>query len=275
MQLTIEQLKEIALKVYKEVHPLLGTTKAGEKLEQGAGGDISMHIDVVAENTIIEALQEINADVLLISEEIGEKYLGTQTTIKETKAKVIVDPVDGSTNSERGIPFSCISIAYAEGDRFQDITKAVIIDLSSQDLFWAEKEKGAFLNGKTINVSERDLSDECILEVDFYLYNMLKQFKKYRSIIRNMYRLRILGSIALTFCLIAKGSVDAYLDLRKGTRLVDIAAGYLILKEAGGCFFNTKGEDIDEMLFTKEKISIACSNAKLEPFMKEELKKLY
>jgi fructose-1,6-bisphosphatase/inositol monophosphatase family enzyme len=273
-EITIDLMKSIAKKVYAKTNPLLGTTEAGKKLERGAGGDISMHIDRIAENTIIESLQKANANVLLISEEIGKKYIGDRQKIEQKKAKLIVDPIDGSTNSERGIPFSCVSIAYAEGDKFNDIIKAVIIDLKSKELFWAEKGNGAFLNDKKIYVSERGVSENCILEVDFYLFNMVRQFKKYKSIISKMYRLRILGSIALTFCYIAQGSVDGYLDLRKGTRLVDIAAGYLILKEAGGNMFTTKGEDIDGMLFTEKKISIGCSNGKLESFVKEELKKL-
>jgi len=273
-KITIDLMKSIAKNVYAKTNPLLGTTEAGRKLKRGAGGDISMHIDHVAENSIIESLQKANVNVLLISEEIGKKYIGDREKIEQKKAKLIVDPVDGSTNSERGIPFSCVSIAYAEGDKFNDIIMAVIIDLKSKELFWAEKGNGAFLNDKEIFVSERGVSENCILEVDFYLYNMIRQFKKYKSILRKMYRLRILGSIALTFCYIAQGSVDGYLDLRKGTRLVDIAAGYLILKEAGGSMFTTKGEDIDGMFFTEKKISIACSNGKLEPFVKEELKKL-
>jgi fructose-1,6-bisphosphatase/inositol monophosphatase family enzyme len=273
-EITIDLMKRIAKNVYAKTNPLLGTAEAGKKLERGAGGDISMHIDRIAENTIIESLKKADVNVLLISEEIGKKYIGNQEKIEQKKAKLIVDPVDGSTNSERGIPFSCVSIAYAEGDQFNDIIKAVIIDLKSKDLFWAEKGRGAFLNDTEIYVSERDVSENCILEVDFYIYTMIRQFKKYKSILRKMYRLRILGSIALTFCYIAMGAIDGYLDLRKGTRLVDIAAGYLILKEAGGSMFKTNGDDIDGMLFTEKKISIACSNAKLEPFLKDELKKL-
>ena len=72
MEITLDLLKSIALKVYKEINPLLGTKEAAKKLERGAGGDISMHIDVLAENTIINRLKKSNVNVLFISEEIGE-----------------------------------------------------------------------------------------------------------------------------------------------------------------------------------------------------------
>lgn len=118
---TIEFLKEILLKVSKKVSVLVGTEKGAEKIERGAGGDISMHLDLVAENTIIEELEESGMDILLVTEEAGEKYIGNKEKVKETQRKLIVDPVDGSTNCSRGIPFYSVSVAYAEGSTLRDI----------------------------------------------------------------------------------------------------------------------------------------------------------
>ena len=121
MEVTIEFLKQLGLKVFEDVNPLLGTKVAGRKLERGAGGDISMHIDIIAEEIVIKTLEQAGLDLLLISEEVGEKFIGNKEKAIQNQQKVIVDPVDGSNNSIRGIPFSCVSIAYAVGNSLDDI----------------------------------------------------------------------------------------------------------------------------------------------------------
>ena len=136
MEITIELLKSIALTVYKRINPLLGTKEAAEKLQKGAGGDISMYIDVLAENIIIDLLNENNVNLLLISEEIGEKNIGNQKLIEKNRYKLIVDPIDGSNNAVRGIPYSSVSIAYAKGDEIKDIEMGVVLNLNTGDLFW-------------------------------------------------------------------------------------------------------------------------------------------
>ena len=146
MSISIDFLKDVALNVYKKVNPLLGRAEAAAKRGRGAGGDMSMEIDIIAEKIIINALKQRNVNLLLISEEIGEIYIGDKAIAKESQQKLIVDPIDGSTNSIRGIPFCCISIAYAEGNQLDDIEKAVVLDLTTKDIYWAEKGKGAYFN---------------------------------------------------------------------------------------------------------------------------------
>jgi myo-inositol-1(or 4)-monophosphatase len=72
MELSIDLLKQIAINVYDAIHPLLGTKEAAEKAQRGAGGDISMQIDLIAENIVIDTLENANVNLLLISEELGE-----------------------------------------------------------------------------------------------------------------------------------------------------------------------------------------------------------
>jgi myo-inositol-1(or 4)-monophosphatase len=276
-KITIDFLKKIALEVYENVSPLIGTEEGAKKLERGAGGDISMEIDTVAENTVIEILENHGIDILLLSEEIGEKYIGDTSLIETTERKLIVDPIDGSTNSSRGIPFYSVSIAYAEGNTLEDIKFAVILDLSTKDLYWAEKEKGAFYNDHTIKTSKRGLDDQLIFEIDFYLWNLRKKLKDYRSIFQKLYRIRVMGSIALSLCQVAKGALDGYLDFRKGIRLVDMAAGYLIVKEAGGAIFTVKGEPLTHDLSMELLLPlVVCnSNSELKTFLIKELEKLH
>ncbi|MBD3214306.1 MAG: hypothetical protein GF311_16975 [Candidatus Lokiarchaeota archaeon] len=273
-EMTIEILKEMALKVYENVSHLIGTAEGARKIEKGAGGDISMHIDIVAENTIVNIIERDELNVLLLSEEIGKKYFGNKQIVENTKAKIIVDPIDGSTNSSRDIPFYSVSIAYAEGEKIDNIKMAVILDLTNKDIYWAIKNKGAYFNDKKIHISNRQLGDQLIFEVDFNLWNLRRKLKKYSSILRKIYRIRVMGSIALSFCLLAKGSIDGYIDFRRGTRLVDIAASYLILKEAGGKIYSIKGEDLDFELSMDIHLPLVASNSNLESFLKSELIKI-
>ena len=143
MELSIDFLKQIAFDVYDAVHPLLGTKEAAKKSERGAGGDITMYLDTVAETAIIESLEMQNVDLLLISEEIGEKYIGDEERAKKNKAKLIIDPLDGSNNAVRGVPYSSVSIAFAIGNRIDDISKGVVLNLNTKDIYWAEKLKNS------------------------------------------------------------------------------------------------------------------------------------
>lgn len=252
----------------------MGTDKASEKLERGAGGDISMHLDLVAEDVIIKKLRECSLDLLLISEESGEIYIGDKDKATNNKIKLIVDPIDGSENAVRGIPYSSVSIALAIGERMCDIEKAVVLDLSSKDSFWAEKEKGAYLNNKKIAVSSVHVFQERIVEIDISPRNLKEYLVTYNSLLSKFLKIRILGSTALTLCQLARGSMDAFINLRESNRIVDVAAGILILKEAGGKIFSLDGTDIEEKLSINTRFPFIASNAKLENFFKKELEKI-
>jgi len=274
MTLDMDFLKDMVLEVYEHVKDLIGTKEGQKKLNRGAGGDISMHIDIVAEKVVIDYLKRHNINTLLISEEIGELYLGEEAKAKEEQLKIIVDPIDGSNNSSRGIPFCSISIAVAKGNQLDDIKKALVLDLTTQDIYWAEKGKGAYVNECPISVSENDWSDSLIFEIDFDLGSLKMALTQYTSILKKIYRVRMMGSNALSFCLIAKGALDGFIDFRKTNRLMDIAAGYLLIKEAGGHMFSRNGTELDIHLELNANFPLVASNAKLEPFLKKELKKI-
>ena len=273
MDVSIDFLKQMALNVYDKVHPLIGTEEAVKKYERGAGGDVSMNIDIVAEKAIIETIERSNIDLLLISEEIGEKYIGDKDNAIKNQYKLIVDPIDGSNNAVRGVPFSSISIALAIGTKISDIEKAVIIDLTTRDLYWAERGQGAYLNGDEITVSDRD-KRELIFEIDYRLRNLTDTLNKYKWIIGKSYRIRTMGSCALSLCLVAKGSMDAFINFKGIIRLVDVAAGILIVKEAGGKVFTFEGKELEGQLSINTRFAFIASNEKLEPYFKKELEKI-
>jgi fructose-1,6-bisphosphatase/inositol monophosphatase family enzyme len=271
MELSIDFLKQIAFNVYDVVNPLIGTKEAAKKTKRGAGGDMTMYLDIVAETAIIESLEKINVDLLLISEEIGEKYIGDEEKAKKNQVKLIVDPLDGSNNAVRGVPYSSVSIAYAVGTRVSDISKAVVLNLNTKDIYWAEKGKGAYLNDSKIYVSELDISQKCFFELNLPMRNLMENIQKLGSIIRRFYRIRILGSSALTLCQIASGSIETFINLRKSNRLVDVAAGMLIVKEAAGKVFSLEGTEIDRELSVNVRFPFIACNYKLELFIKKEL----
>ena len=275
MELSINLLKTIALNVYDGIHPILGSKKAAEKAQRGAGGDISMQIDLIAEKIVVNTLENEKVNLLLISEELGEQYIGNKEKAIKSQNVLIIDPVDGSNNAVRGIPYCSISIAYAIGKSIKDIRKAVVLDLVSKDIFWAVKGEGAYLNDKKIRVSNLDLSDNCFFELNLPKNNAFTSIERLKPIIERFYRIRILGSSALTLCQVAKGSMEAFINLRETNRLVDVAAGLLILKEANGRFFSLDGSEIDQRLSIDLKFPFVACNAKLEPFLRSELSTYY
>ena len=272
MELTIEFLKLIAINVFDVVNPLLGTKEAAKKSKRGAGGDISMNIDIAAENIIIETLEEANVDILLISEEVGEKFIGDKEKAKENQSVLIVDPIDGSNNAVRGIPYCSVSIAYAIGTKTSEIKKAIVINLNTKDIYWAERGRGAYKNERRIHVSDLGISQKCFFELNLPKENFMKTLQDLNPLIGKFYRMRILGSSALTLCQVASGGIEVFINLRKSNRLVDVAAGMLILKEAEGRFFLIDGSDIDYPLSINVRFPFIACNTKLESFLKNEFR---
>lgn len=271
MELSIDLLKQISINVYNSVNPLIGTMEGARRTKRGAGGDLSMKIDLVAEKVIVDTLKKADVDLLLISEELGEEYIGVEEKAKDSQNILIIDPLDGSNNAARGIPYCSVSIAYAIGNRVSDIKKAVVLNLITKDIYWAEKSKGAYINDIPIHVSDLDNSQKCFFELNLSMKNLMENLQKLTPLIKKFYRIRILGSSALTLCQIANGSMEAFINLRDSNRLVDVAAGMLILKEAGGDIFSLNGDNIDVDLSINAKFPFVACNAKLTPFLKGEL----
>ena len=273
MSITIDDLKEIGIAVYEKIHPILGTESAAKTSTRGAGGDITMYIDKLAENTIMDRIRHFGANLLFISEEVGEIYIGNQEEAIQNKQVLIVDPIDGSNNSVRGIPYCSVSIAYAEGVYMRDIIKAVIVNLYTKDIYWAERGVGAFMNDHQIFVSALGTSDKPFFEINIAPHNIKKNLELLDPVISKFHRIRILGSTALSLCQIASGSMEVFINLRKSNRLVDTAAGYLILREAGGKIFSFDGTEIDLELGIDKHFSFIACNPNMEPFIRKYLVK--
>ena len=203
-----------------------------EKLQVSVKGpsDYVSNADKKAEKIIIAELEKAKKKFSILSEEIGSK-------LKNDKDNVwIVDPIDGTSNFLHGIPHFAISIALKSDN---EIVSGVIYDPIKDEMFYAEKNNGSYLNNKSIRVSKRKNLNEALFATGGN-ENLNKSLTTRRS-----------GSAALDMAYVAAGRFDGY--FQKNLNLWDVAAGIIIAKEAGA-YVN----DID--LNKKDKIKVIASN---------------
>ena len=182
-----------------------------ENLQVSAKGpkDFVTNSDKKVEQVLIKELSKKKYSI--ISEEAG-------TIIRENNKDFwIIDPIDGTTNFLHGIPHFCISIAYACNN---EILSGVIFDPIKNEIFYGEKNGGAFFNNQRIRVSKKNKFNECLFG---------SNLESIKNIELNM---RISGSAALDLAYVAAGRLDGF--FQKKLNIWDIAAGIIILEEAGG-----------------------------------------
>ena len=184
-----------------------------EKLQVSKKGpsDFVTNSDLKTEKIIIEELSKARPDYSIISEETGIKVN------KDKKNTWIIDPIDGTVNFLHGIPHFSTSIALKNGN---EIISGLIFDPIKNEMFYAEKNNGAYLNNKRIRVSKKINIEECLFATS----------GKNEKQIDFSYRKS--GSAALDMAYVACGRYDGY--FQKNLHLWDIAAGIIIVKEAGG-----------------------------------------
>ena len=190
-----------------------------EKLQVSVKGpsDFVSSADIKAEKIIIEELKKARPNYSIISEEDGSK------TNEDNRNVWIIDPIDGTNNFLHGIPHFAISIALKSKD---EIVCGVIYDPIKDEMFYAEKNNGAYFNNHRIKVSKRKKFDDCIFAMGGNDEEALKDKAITNQSIRKS------GSAALDMAYVAAGRYDGY--FQKNLKLWDIAAGIIIVKEAGG-----------------------------------------
>jgi myo-inositol-1(or 4)-monophosphatase len=185
----------------------------------GLGGDDTTAIDKAAEDVILARFRDL--DVTIVSEEVGR--FGTGSTV------VVVDPIDGSVNAKRGIPFFSLSIAIADGERMDDVFFGYVFDFGTGEEWTATRGRGAQLDGAPLGaILPKDTIDILSLEATRSPL-VARDAPKVADI---AHRMRVMGSLALSLCHLAAGRVDAVCSL-KGARSVDIAAAQLLVRELG------------------------------------------
>ena len=186
---------------------------------QGLGGDETTAIDRAAESAIIARFRD--EDVTIVSEEVGR--IGHGSTV------VVVDPIDGSLNAKRGIPFFSLSIALAAGERMDDVFFGFVYDFGSREEWMATRGEGVRLDGRPLDGTRPKDTLE-ILSFEATRTPLIARDAP--KVAELAYRLRVMGSLALSLCHLAAGRVDGVCSLKEA-RSVDIAAGQLLVREAG------------------------------------------
>ena len=208
-----------------DVHGVLRELPTREEREvvvgEGEGGDETTAVDAEAEKVILERLRAIEG-ATIVSEEVGELR-------GDGNLRIVVDPIDGSLNAKRGIPFFSLSIAIAEGETMDDVVFGFVHDFGTGEEWTAERDAGARLNGGDLGPTMPREEIE-ILSFEATLTSSVAE--KAAAMVGLAYRLRIMGSLALSLCHLAAGRVDAVCSL-KGARAVDIAAAQLLVRERG------------------------------------------
>jgi myo-inositol-1(or 4)-monophosphatase len=193
----------------------------------GRGGDDTTIMDARAEQAAVAQLEALHArgiDFRLVSEELGERTFGAGGPWV-----VVIDPIDGSLNAKRRLPFYCLSIAFADGPTIASVKFGYVRDFGSGEEWVAEAGEGATVNGRPLGgVRPKDR----LGIVDFEATNPSLVAEAAARLDGNVGRIRIMGALALAMCQLADGRVDGVATL-KPSRSVDVAAAWLIVREAG------------------------------------------
>jgi myo-inositol-1(or 4)-monophosphatase len=228
----------------------------------GAGGDRTLEIDALAEDAVFAGLEELaneGASFTAVSEERGVVRYG------DGGMYVVIDPIDGSLNAMRGLGHCAMSIAVADGPTVEDLALAFVWDFGARETFHAVRGGGAFLNGFPVQpLAEERLTDDSRLELLYVETSDARRTAQLAVPLAGVaYRWRILGSIAVALCQIATPRADAMVNVTR-CRIVDAAAGALIVRESGGSVRFGAGERIPLELDQRTSLCAARTSAVAE-----------
>lgn len=220
----------------------------------GEGGDRTLVIDRECEDVVFAELDRLAADgasFVAVSEERGEVSFGSGG-----EQRVVIDPIDGSLNARRTIPSFAVSIAVASGPSMADVEFGFVHDFGADEEFIASRGSGAQLNGAPARVSAEAEPLEVVgvesAEPEWAL-------PAFEALAGKVFRLRVVGAIAISAAYVAAGRFDAMLSLRS-CRSVDAAAAQLIVREAGGAVSFGDGDLSAAMLDLESRYPMAAGN---------------
>ncbi|AXI25746.1 bifunctional NADP phosphatase/NAD kinase [Methanofervidicoccus sp. A16] len=265
--------KKVVDSIEKGVKPLIGWERSDEVVKIGADGTPTKRIDVIAENIAINSIER-HCSAVLISEEIGIKKVGDGPP----EYLIVLDPIDGTYNALNNLPIYSVSIAIGEIPRrnrdidaiksmdIRDLELGMVKNIATGEIYYGRANKGAYIleknekEWKRIKVSDtKNLKDASVGVFAYGLTTNTLNFIKDRKV----RRIRIFGSAALEMCYVARGALDAFINVNETTRLCDIAGGYVILRESGGVITDRDGRPLNMRLDVKERTSLICSNRTL------------
>ena len=220
----------------------------------GEGGDRTLVIDRECEDAVFAELDRLAAEgasFLAVSEERGEVSFG-----EGGDARVVIDPIDGSLNARRTIPSFAVSIAIASGPSMADVEFGFVHDFGADEEFLASRGEGAQLNGAPVAVSAEAERLEVVglesAEPEWALPAL-------EALAGKVFRLRVVGAIAISAAYVGAGRFDGMLSLRS-CRSVDAAAAQLVVREAGGAVAFGSGGLEEAMLDLDSRYPMAAAN---------------
>jgi fructose-1,6-bisphosphatase/inositol monophosphatase family enzyme len=234
----LEVLFRISAGVHQAFRQAMTSPHRGDVVAMGADGSPTEAMDRVAEGQILAMLDAEGVQWDLLSEEIGVVRRGGDRLL-------VVDPIDGSHNALRNMPFSTISLALGSGT-LGGIEKGVVRDLTNGTTYWAARGSGAYRDGHRLLTRRWEQRSEL-----FFVNLGRHSTPRACELAARGRRVRSLGCASLEIAMVAQGSADAYLfendtELRN-LRITDIAAAYRILREAGGGFTDAQGRSLDDL----------------------------
>ncbi|HEY2260663.1 MAG TPA: inositol monophosphatase family protein [Solirubrobacteraceae bacterium] len=215
---------------------LAATPTTAERVQEtgsrGSGGDRTLVLDSDAEAVVFAELDALRAQGFrfhALSEERGEIDYG------DGGVRVIIDPIDGSLNAKRGGSHFALSIAVADGETMADVAFGFVHDFGASEEWWAARGEGAWLNRERLDptLQERRSRDGKLELVGIESADPRWVAGSIQPLVDSAHRLRALGTIAVTLCMVAAARFDGMVTLAR-SRGVDAAAGQLIVREAGG-----------------------------------------
>jgi myo-inositol-1(or 4)-monophosphatase len=236
--------------------PMLNTMDAPQPdLGIGAGGDPLRRADLAAEKAIVETLDRKGVSFTLISEESGVREYGQNAS----DCYVTVDPIDGTTNLLRRIPFYATSIAVSDRPFLNSVHAALVADLFHGTTYKAERLRGSFREGHRISPSDNTSLEEAVIGLDLNSYKIDAIIPRLNELVKRTKHIRHFGANALELCFVADGKTDGFVDIRGKLRTTDIAGASLILREAGGLMTMPTGEALDARLDPKQTVQFVAS----------------
>jgi len=212
-------------------------------IEHKGLNDLVSYVDKEAEKRIVEGLQKLMPEAGFISEENPSTHI-----ISDKQFHWVIDPLDGTTNFIHGLPIFAISIALMDED---EVVLGVVYEVNKKECFYATKGKGAFCNGIKIQVSEAQTLSESLLATGFP-YRFFEKNTEYLQILNALMQrshgLRRLGSAAVDLAYTACGRFEGFFEFN--LKPWDVAAGGLLVKEAGGKVGRFNGDN--DFVFGKE-----------------------
>ncbi|MEP5613767.1 MAG: inositol monophosphatase family protein [Cyclobacteriaceae bacterium] len=220
--------------------------------------DLVSYVDKEAEKMLVETLRPLVADAGFLTEE--------ETVSQDSKEYTwIIDPLDGTTNFVHGLPNFCVSVALQHND---ELIVGVVYEVANDECFYGWKDGGAYLNEEPINVAPEHNIGDCVFATGFPIYNFDK-LEDYLSILNELMKntrgLRRMGSAAADLAYVACGRYGGFFEYNLNPW--DVAAGILLVKEAGGEVTDFKGGG--NFLFGREIVAGGAVHPKLLTIVQE------